>query len=275
MAKVIGQDIPNQYYDQYRAVLTPAHDNKTMEGGSQVRDKQVKIPSKPPSVAQLMVRKAFKDSCDCWWLQKMATEYYPGEGLPRPYWWWKWEGEGKGMYPFHAFMSSTIHPYYRHLMIPWCPSDRIQDTYIWTDEPDENFCREPNLITWQQYGPCIMRFHVKRGPDDLWKGYLNLFLYALTKMVAGDYQLLCSDTPDFEWDEWKITANNQPQEYDAMDLLPVTTEGWYKFKVQEDKLNFIIRVQNQYFQYWNYACRCIFRSMEHPIPEEQPFFSFE
>ncbi|MBA7496966.1 hypothetical protein ES702_07575 [subsurface metagenome] len=275
MARVIGQDIPNEFYDRYRAVLTPAHTIKSGNYDDYVREKKDPRKKKPPSVLQLKLRKAFKDSCDCWWIQKMVTEWEMWDPGPRPYWWWMIEGWPKNLYPFQSFMSSTISPYYNDCWIPWCIMDSVEDTFIDIYDPDLNLCREMEFSTWQMYGPCLRRIHIKRGVMDQWKGYLNVFCFHLTKFVPGNYWLLCSDTHDFDWDEWKITANNQPQEYEVMDNLLIKGTGWYKFKVQEDRPNFIIRVHNYYFKYWEYACRVRFRSREHPVPEEQPFFSFE
>jgi len=275
MAKVIGQDIPCKHYDRYTSFLTPSHDHVLSKYKKVIKAYCRSTPRLKTSLAQLKVREAFKDSAKCWHDNKSENGWIPYQDGFRPYWYWKEGGIHYRLYPYQYFMHRTISPFYRSMHIPWCVNFDLQDTFISSAFPDGNFCRDMFLIARFDYGGVMCRFHIKRGVRDQEKEYLNIYCSEFISTPKGNTRLYVFSSWPYEWDEWKITYENQPQEYASLANLSFKGTGWYKFPVPLACQNVILRLWPEEYKYWDYFILGVFNSEEYPDFNQRPYFSYD
>lgn len=273
MAKVFSQDIPSNLYDHYKGILTPGYSMPTGGAGDTVRKPPRGKPKRPPSPAQLAVREAFRDSCDCWWKQKEEGIAIPPEIGPRPLWWWYEKAMMRRMMVFHYFQHRTISPMYHEESIPWCEYGPKRDVHVNQAFPDMNFGKWETIRASKIYGYDICRFFIMKGPDEYFEHDLNL--YCTIVGTGGDYRtptLSCHALKRNVIGEMTITYNNQPTMYEELTYHTIGSTGWWHFNTGIDWYAFGFKLKNEDDLNPNRKYDVRFASMNHPIPAYRPWW---
>lgn len=273
MAIVFSQDIPSSQYDYYKGVLSPAYNNTLVGKGDVVKKPYRKKKRKAPSAAQLKVREAFRDSCDCWWKQKEEGISIPPEWGPRPLWWWYQHAVMRRMMVFHYFQHRTISPFYNDETIPWCEYGPKRDVHVDSALPSTNFGKWETIQAQVIYQRRWKRFFIMKDPDEYFEHDLNLYCTVLGK--GGDFAtpiLSCYSIKRNVIGEMTMTWQNQPTMYEELTYHAVTSTGWHVLNTGIDWIAFGFKIKNEETlpDYNKYDCR--FASMNHPEEGKRPFW---
>ncbi|GAH54042.1 unnamed protein product, partial [marine sediment metagenome] len=232
MAKVIGQDIPSKFYDQYTSILTPAHDNKITPYRKVIKAPCRFSPRQQTSALQLKVRLAFKDSAACWHNQKGEDDWVPYQNGFRPYLWWLSQALAARRYPYQHYMHSTIGLFYRDRPVPWCVELEEGDSTICNYDPDDNYGDLHFLYAESLYYGEVCRFLMFRGPGDSGKPYLNIYCVGRWFGYPEANRLQAWSTDPDEFEEMEVTWNNQPSMVSLLDQQILEYGSmFYKFNV--------------------------------------------
>ena len=273
MAKVFSQDIPCSQYDYYKGILTPSYNHRLCKRGDIVKKPCRYSEKQQTSPAQREVRDAFKDSCNCWHLQKEENDWTPPDPGPRPYSYWRNLALKSRLYPYQYYMHRTISLFYKELTVPWCVLGAVGDASIANIYPDENMGELSFLWAESYYFGEVYRFLISRGPEDQGKPYLNI--YCLGRWFAypeAGWLQAWSTVPD-SFDEMTVTWNNAPSQDALLDSkqLPHLNQ-YYKFSVGAAN-SILFRLIEEYNPYVEDIGACTFASREHSISGYRPYFS--